>query len=123
MNSLDDIKQMDILFEKGKMEYQNGNFFDSHEIWEDLWSDYYFQDRKFIQGLIQLSVSFVHLKNGNMIGAKNLLKKSQGKFMEYEGVHRSIDLNTLKNNLIKIEKEYALIDSPESFNWSLVPKL
>ncbi|MFL3026577.1 MAG: DUF309 domain-containing protein [Candidatus Neomarinimicrobiota bacterium] len=123
MNSMDDIEQMDILFEKGKMEYQNGNFFDAHEIWEDLWSDYYFQDRKFIQGLIQLSVSFVHLKNGNMIGAKNLLKKSQGKFMEYEGVHRSIDLNTLKNNLIKIEKEYALIDSPESFNWSLVPKL
>ena len=43
--------------------------------------------------------------------------------MEYEGVHRSIDLNTLKKNLIKIEKEYALIDSTENFNWSLVPKL
>ena len=123
MNSMDDIKKMDILFERGKIEYQNGNFFDAHEIWEDLWSDYYFPDRKFVQGLIQLSVSFVHLKNGNMIGAKNLLKKSQGKFMEYEGIHRSIDINTLKNNLIKIEKEYALIDNPEKFNWSLVPKL
>ena len=40
---------------------------------EDLWSDYYLKDRLFIQGLIQLSVSFVHLKNNNMNGAKSLL--------------------------------------------------
>ena len=71
---MDDIKKIDILFERGKIEYQKGNFYDAHEIWEDLWSDYYLKDRKFIQGLIQLSVSFVHLKNSNMKGAKSLLK-------------------------------------------------
>ncbi|MBD30739.1 MAG: hypothetical protein CMG44_00850 [Candidatus Marinimicrobia bacterium] len=120
---MDEIKTIDILFERGKIEYQKGNFFDAHEIWEDLWSDYYLKDRKFIQGLIQLSVSFVHLKNSNMKGAKSLLKKSQGKFMEFEGVHRSINIDRLKKDLVELESEYELIENIENFNWSLVPEL
>ena len=120
---MNDVKKIDILFERGKIEYQKGNFFDAHEIWEDLWSDYYLKDRKFIQGLIQLSVSFVHLKNSNMKGAKSLLKKSQGKFVEFEGMHRSINIETLKEGLVELEREYELIENIENFNWSLVPEL
>ena len=69
--------KMNELFERGLTEYEKGDYFEAHEAWEDLWSDYNFDDRIFVQGLIQLAVSFVHLGNGNMIGAKNLLKKSQ----------------------------------------------
>ena len=68
--------KMSELFKRGLDEYDKGDYFEAHEAWEDLWSDYNFPDRKFIQGLIQLSVSFVHLGNGNLIGAKNLLKMS-----------------------------------------------
>ena len=50
---------MQILFEKGLNEYEKGDYFEAHEAWEDLWSDFNFPDRKFIQGLIQLSVSSV----------------------------------------------------------------
>ena len=67
--------EIETLFQKGLSEYEKGDYFEAHEAWEDLWSDYNFPDRKFIQGLIQLSVSFVHLGNGNLIGAKSLLKK------------------------------------------------
>ena len=111
------------LFNKGRKEYELMDYFEAHEIWEELWSDYYLKDRKFIQGLIQLSVSFVHLKNSNMIGAKNLLKKSKAKFSDYEGVHRSISLQKLKIEMNKIEKEYISLGDLESFDWSLVPKL
>ena len=111
------------LFKNGLREYELMDYFEAHEIWEELWSDYYLKDRKFIQGLIQLSVSFVHLKNSNMIGAKNLLKKSKAKFSDYEGVHRSISLQKLKIEMNKIEKEYISLGDLESFDWSLVPKL
>ena len=87
---------MRILFEKGLNEYEKGDYFEAHEAWEDLWSDFNFPDRKFIQGLIQLSVSFVHLNNGNMIGARNLLKKCQQKFSNYSGIHRQINIDELK---------------------------
>ena len=120
---MNDLKQIDDLYNEGKKEFQNGNYFDAHEIWEDLWSDYYLKDRKFIQGLIQLSVSFVHLKNGNMIGAKNLLKKSKEKFLDYEKEHRSINIEMLRAEMDIVQKEYQSLNKPENFNWSLVPKL
>ena len=117
------MEQKDYLFQKGMMYYKSKEYFQAHEEWEDLWSDYYLKDRKFIQGLIQLSVSFVHLKNGNMKGAKNLLKKSKEKFLEYKGEHRSINIETLRSEMNIIEKEYQSLNTPEGFNWSLVPKL
>ena len=120
---MNELKQIDDLYNAGKKEFQNGNYFDAHEIWEDLWSDYYLKDRKFIQGLIQLSVSFVHLKNGNMIGAKNLLKKSKEKFLDYEKEHRSINIEMLRAEMDIVQKEYQSLNKPENFNWSLVPKL
>ncbi|SVD01662.1 uncharacterized protein METZ01_LOCUS354516, partial [marine metagenome] len=42
-----------VLFLKGLESYHEGNYFDAHEFWEILWSDYYLEDRDFIQGLIQ----------------------------------------------------------------------
>ena len=73
---MDDKKKIELLFEEGKSKYLNREYFDAHEVWEDLWSDYYLPDRKLVQGLIQLSVSLVHLNNGNLKGAKSLLIKS-----------------------------------------------
>ena len=73
---MDDKKKIELLFEEGKSKYLNAEYFDAHEVWEDLWSGYYLPDRKLVQGLIQLSVSLVHLNNGNLKGAKSLLIKS-----------------------------------------------
>ena len=116
-------KKMNSLFELGLQHYNNGDYFNAHEAWEDLWSDYYFKDRKFIQGLIQLSVSFVHLKNDNIIGAKNLLKKCKNKFISYDGFHRGIDINELLFSLEAIQNEYDKLNQTSDFNWELVPFL
>mgnify|MGYP003965615117 FL=1 len=115
--------EMRILFEKGLNEYEKGDYFEAHEAWEDLWSDYNFPDRKFIQGLIQLSVSFVHLRNGNMIGARNLLKKCQQKFSDYKGIHRQININELKFAIEAVSLTYDNIEESSEFDWDLVPVL
>ncbi|MBT3796984.1 DUF309 domain-containing protein [bacterium] len=115
--------EMRILFEKGLNEYEKGDYFEAHEAWEDLWSDYNFPDRKFIQGLIQLSVSFVHLSNGNMIGARNLLKKCQQKFSDYKGIHRQININELKFAIEAVSLTYDNIEESSEFDWDLVPVL
>jgi len=80
-----DALEMEILFQKGLSEYEKGDYFEAHEAWEDLWSDYSIPDRRFIQGLIQLSVSFVHLGNGNMVGANSLLKNVRINFLTFQG--------------------------------------
>ena len=111
------------LFQDGLGHYSANDYFEAHESWEDLWSDHYLEDRKFVQGLIQLSVSFVHLENGNMTGAKNLLRKSKEKFELYSGVQRGINLKLLLNQIEAIGIAYNEIKQPIDFDWTLVPNL
>ena len=115
--------KMESLFQKGLAEYEKGDYFEAHEAWEDLWSDYQLSDRKFIQGLIQLAVSFVHLGNGNMIGAKNLLKKCENKFSEYTGIHRNINVDELKSAIEAVDIVYQNLEHSLEFDWDLVPNL
>ena len=114
--------EINTLFQAGLKLYNEKNFYDAHEKWEDLWSDYYLKDRLFIQGLIQLSVSFVHLKNNNMNGAKSLLNKCKQKFEGFD-IQRGIDVKKLLISIDKVQDNYDHIDSSEDFNWSLVPNL
>ena len=113
----------DKLFQEGLSHYRSGDFFEEHESWEDLWSDYYLVDRKFVQGLIQLSVSFVHLGNGNMNGAKSLLNKSKEKFQLFQGVHRKVIMRTLLREMEVVRVAYDECEKTIDFDCDLVPKL
>ena len=37
------------LYQEGLNYFKSGDYFEAHESWEDLWSDFYLEDRKFIQ--------------------------------------------------------------------------
>ncbi len=111
------------LYKEGLNYFKSGNYFEAHESWEDLWSDFYLEDRKFIQGLIQLSVSFVHLERGNIKGAKSLLNKSVEKFQLFSGTHRNVNLELLLGQIKVVSLVYDKIESPTDFDWNLVPNL
>ena len=111
------------LFFDGLRAYEEKDFFEAHELWEELWSEYYLADRTLIQGLIQLAVSFVHLGNGNLKGAKSLLKKSTDKFSSYSGLHRGINIDKLKQQIVIIKNEYEQLLTVEDFDWTHIPDL
>ena len=96
------------LFFEGLQAYEDKDFFEAHELWEELWSKYYLAARTLIQGLIQLAVSFVHLGNGNLNGAKSLLNKSAEKFCSFSGVHRGINIDNLKKTSKNGKIEYII---------------
>ena len=111
------------LFFDGLQAYEEKDFFEAHELWEELWSEYYLDDKTFIQGLIQLAVSFVHLGNGNLNGAKSLMKKSGDKFSSYSGLHRGINIDNLKQQIVIIINEYEQLLTVEGFDWTHIPEL
>ena len=111
------------LFFEGLRAYEEKDFFEAHELWEELWSEYYLADRTLIQGLIQLAVSFVHLGNGNLNGAKSLMKKSADKFSSYSGLHRGINIDKLKQQIVIIKNEYEQLLTVEGFDWTHIPDL
>ena len=111
------------LFFEGLRAYEEKDFFEAHELWEELWSEYYLADRTLIQGLIQLAVSFVHLGNGNLNGAKSLLNKSAEKFSSFSGVHRGINIDNLKKQIMEIKNEYEQLMTVDEFDCAHIPVL
>jgi uncharacterized protein len=56
--------------------FNQGKFFDAHEVLEDVWRVAPAEQKKFLQGLIQLAVALHHHSRGNTVGALSLLKRA-----------------------------------------------
>ena len=100
----------DELFKKGIDAFNNRCFYDAHEYWEEMWLDYKLKDAKVIQGLIQLAVSYFHLFNNNLNGARSMIRKCLGKF---EGVDmaRGMDINALIVQIKQVQAHFNNISN------------
>ncbi|HEV8060708.1 MAG TPA: DUF309 domain-containing protein [Gemmataceae bacterium] len=65
----------------GVLLFNEQEFFEAHEVWEDLWAESHGDTRRFYQGLIQAAVGLCHFANGNVRGAVKLFRTSHG-YME-----------------------------------------
>ena len=65
----------------GILFFNGRDFFEAHEVWEDLWADSHGNERRFYQGLIQAAVGLFHFSGGNLGGAVKLYHSSRG-YME-----------------------------------------
>jgi hypothetical protein len=61
----------------GVVLFNQQDYFEAHEVWEDLWSESHGLERKFVQGLIQAAVGLCHFGNGNLGGAVKLYRSSR----------------------------------------------
>ena len=121
--SVEENKIKEKLFLKGINAFNASNYYEAHEHWEDLWSDYRLPDAKFVQALIQLAVGYFHITNNNKNGALGLLNKCKPKFELYLPSCRGIDIQGI---LLLVDSSIAhlnQIDDMKEFNWTLVPKL
>ena len=114
MDKLILMRREDILFQKGIKAFNERNFYDAHEYWEELWLDYKLDDSKFIQGLIQLAVSYYHLFNNNLNGAKSMIKKCLGKLENFDKSW-GIDVNDLKNQVQDVKNHFNNINYTNEF--------
>lgn len=86
-------------FERAVGEYDRGAFFECHDTLEELWSELRGPARDFVQGLIQVAVSFYHLDNGNSAGAASLLGRALARFAPYPARYYGLDLDALRAEL------------------------
>ena len=61
----------------GVLFFNAGDYFEAHEVWEDLWAESHGDERRFYQGLIQAAVGLFHFGNGNLGGAAKLYRSSR----------------------------------------------
>lgn len=83
-------------FNKGIEHFNNGEFFEAHEVWEDVWRAVDSpQEKRFVQGLIQVAVALHHHSTGNHVGAQSLLKRATRNLAGYPADFGRIDLALL----------------------------
>ncbi len=80
------------LYLKGIECFNECDFYESHEVWEELWTEYRGTSRKFYQGLIQAAVALYHFGNGNIRGAKKLYYSARDYLTPYRPHHLGLDL-------------------------------
>jgi len=113
----------EIIFLKGIDSFNDKSFYDAHESWELLWTEYALQDALFVQGLIQLSVAFFHITNLNLIGSKNLFNKCLPKLRKFPSNHRDLNLSDIIDSAEESLKMVSSIDKVSQFDWELAPKI
>ncbi len=83
---------MDEAYEHGLELFNRGEFFDAHEVLEDVWRAAPAAEKKFLQGLIQVAVGLHHHSCGNVVGARSLLARAHRNLSAYPARHGGIDL-------------------------------
>ena len=77
---------------KGVEEFNSGRFFECHDTLEDVWRGIRGHARNFFQGLIQVSVGFYHLDNGNLVGAESQFEKALRNLTPYGDCYAGMEL-------------------------------
>lgn len=79
----------------GILFFNRGDFFEAHEVWEDLWHVSFPPERRFIQSLIQAAVALLHFGNGNVRGALRLYHSSKDYAEPYFPTYLGMDVAAL----------------------------
>jgi hypothetical protein len=96
--------------ERGVRQFNEGYFFECHDTLEELWSGLRGPGRDFFQGLIQVSVAFYHLGNGNRSGALSMLERAQRRFGGYPDRWYGFDLAVHRAELGRWQRRIAADD-------------
>lgn len=72
--------------------FNDADFFSAHDFFEEMWFNCDHFEKKFFQGLIQISVGCYHLICGNFKGAKSQLLKGKTKIEIFSPSHRKVDI-------------------------------
>ena len=83
-------------FARGIEHFNAHEFFEAHEVWEEIWLPALEPEKTFLQGLIQIAAAFHHYGRQNLRGAQSLLAAGLLKLACFPDGHRELALADLK---------------------------
>lgn len=85
-------------YQRGIELFNHGEFFDAHEVLEDVWRASAGEEKRFLQGLIQVAVALHHFSTGNRVGAQSLLARGAAKFAGLPDEYRGVRVGELRDD-------------------------
>jgi len=86
-------------FLRGIALFNEGDFFQCHEVLEELWKQVHGDERTFYHALIQAAVCVYHWSRGNLVGVRGLHEHCVEKLDQLPPRYRGIDLARLRRDL------------------------
>lgn len=115
---------MDKRFQEGLRRFNERDYFEAHEVLEDLWHEYRETDRTFLQALIQFSAGLYHLDCGNLRGARSQLTKGLQKLDRYHPAHQGVNVQALVRDIHRCVAEMDRMEqSSGTFDLNLFPSI
>jgi len=91
-----DPHEKDRLYEQGLEAFNSRNFFEAHELWEDVWRNTSGPDKRYLQGLIQVAAAFHHHSRANLRGTRKLLQEGLFKLEAFPETHGGFEIEPLR---------------------------
>ena len=87
------------LYARGIELFNSLEFYDAHEVLEDVWRAEHGPHKLFLQGLIQVAVALHHHSTGNLVGCRSLLKRAGRNLSSYPEDYFNLNLTQLRESL------------------------
>ncbi|HXO04138.1 MAG TPA: DUF309 domain-containing protein [Candidatus Sulfotelmatobacter sp.] len=88
--------EKDEKFLRGVLHFNAREFFEAHEVWEEIWLVEAEPERSFLQGIIQIAAAFHHYCHDNSDGAESLLAAGIVKLSRFPAQHRGLEIEELR---------------------------
>lgn len=98
-------------FDRALTQFHRGHYFAAHESLEALWLQAGHSEKTFLQGLIQLAVTWHHWQQGNLKGAGGVLRRARQRL---EALALMTDSPVKPKLLFELEQAQHLLASSES---------
>src|SRR5437660_1562012 len=92
ITGMEPVADYDPRYLAGILFFNQRDFFEAHEVWEDLWAESAGLQRSFYQGLIQAAVGLFHFSGGNLRGAAKLYRTSRAYMEGLESPFLGLDI-------------------------------
>lgn len=79
-------------FLEGVRLFNQGHFFETHEVWENVWRAAPPEERDFYQGMIHLTVALYQARRANWRGAHSQLRRAARRLARFETARGELDL-------------------------------
>ena len=89
-------REKDEKFQRGVLHFNAQEFFDAHEVWEEIWLVEDEPERTFLQGIIQIAAAFHHYCRENADGAESLLAAGIVKLSRFPAGYRGLAIEDLR---------------------------
>src|SRR6202035_3590967 len=113
-------KDQEEKFQRGISHFNAQEFFEAHEVWEEIWLLEAEPEKTFLQGIIQIAADFHHYCRGNTDGTESLLAAGIVKLSRFPKVHRGLNIEELRS----AAKHWARsVGKGEQLDKSKIPQL